>query len=333
MDISTHQSPDLREIRNAPSTVRELEFSDLYLGHPVLGNRLSDVPNAPANPVVAGQELREDLQQLHSRCNAEVQKNPSITDFKIEYDDVSYRVALMHSLGGDVFVLRRAANEIRSMDELGIPEIYQSRMLTEQLTGLLLIAGPMKSGKTSTACALIRERLVKYGGVAVTAEDPIELPLEGEHEPGVCFQTPVKGDKSGYADAARQMVRLGAKIILLGEIRDGKVAAEALRAGVNGHLVISTIHADDVQTAIRRLQAMASEEFDAAAASALMADGLAGVFSQKLTGTNTKRLEATMLMIKGYDSVRNAIRSGAYERLGNDINYQMADAVGQSRRA
>lgn len=317
----------MAEIPESPLTrVKQLRFSDLYLGHPVLGNRFADVPGAPANPVIAGPELREDLDALTTLCKKGASEASTGTDFKVSHDDVDYRVSVMRAIGGDVFVMRRMSSSVSTLSDLGIPIQFQSVLLKEHMTGLLLISGAMKSGKTSTACSLVRERLLKYGGVAVTAEDPIELPLEGEHGSGVCFQTYASGP-GGFAESARHIVRWGAKIILLGEIRDGEVAAEALRAGVNGHLVISTIHTDSVPAAMRRLQALASETFDTATANSLLADGLAGVFHQKLSG-DPRRLSATeILMVRGEDSVMSAIRNNQFERLGSEMNMQMANLI------
>lgn len=305
-------------------TVSQMKFSDLYLGHPVLGNRLADVPGAPANPVLAGEELKEDIEKLIAECKTAQIATVTGTDFTIVYDEIQYRVSVMPSVGGDVFVLRRMAREIDSLKELGVHEAFRSRMLDKDLCGLFLICGAMKSGKTSTASAMIHERLFAFGGVAVTAEDPIELPLEGQHGAGVCFQTAARRDTGGFAEAARHIVRWGAKLILIGEIRDGDVAAEALRAGMNGHLVVSTIHAENPPHAIRRLQAMASETFDTSTAQSLLADGLAGVMYQRLQG-DPRRLEAELLMVRGIDSVINNIRNGSIEKLGSELKLQMAN--------
>lgn len=313
------------------SSVRELKFSDLYLGHPTLGNRFSDVPGAPANPLMAGPNLTADLAKLLEVCKKTQNDVALETDFKVEHDTVEYRVSVMPSVGGNVYVLRRMAKQVLTMNDLKIPEAYQARLLDESMVGLLLFSGAMKSGKTTSACALCRERLEVYGGVAVTAEDPIELPLEGEHGPGVCFQTAAPRRDGGFAEAARHIVRWGAKIILIGEIRDGAVAAEALRAGVNGHLVISTIHAESPLHAIRRLQSLAAEQFEPESANALMADGLAGIIHQRLTG-DPRRLEVEGLFVKGHDGVVDTIRRGQFERLRSEMQLQMANSFAKRAR-
>ena len=313
-------------ITSITRTVKEMRFSDLYLGHPELGHRLADVPGAPANPVLAGPELEEDISRLIAECKSAQSATATGNDFTTIYDGVQYRVSVMPSVGGDVFVLRRMSAAITSLQDLGVHEAYRERMLAKELCGLFVISGAMNSGKTTTACAMVRERLLKFGGVAVTAEDPVEMPLEGLHGTGVCFQTAARRDRGGFAEAARNIVRWGADIIMIGEIRDDAVAAEALRAGMNGHLVISTIHADNAINAIRRLQALASKAFESGTAQALLADGLAGVMHQRLVG-DPRRLETELLNVKGVDSVVANVRSGALDRLQSDLKLQLANIV------
>ncbi|NMG28351.1 ATPase, T2SS/T4P/T4SS family [Aromatoleum evansii] len=302
--------------------VRDMLFADLYLGHPKMGNRFSEVPKAPTNPVKAGPELQDDLEMLRKACAYAEAQAKGLPDFRIEYDGYAYRVAVLQSVSGTVYVLRRMPPQIPSLRELGLPQLYSQKLMQEGLTGLVIISGAMKSGKTTAAGALVAERLVAYGGVAVTAEDPVEMPLEGTHGPGICFQTQAASNEGGYAAATRNILRSGANLIFLGEMRDGEAALEVLRAGVNGHLIVSTLHAEDIQTALRRLEVMASEGMEAASAQALMSDGLAMVLHLRLTGNNPRRLEAEMLTVRTNSSARAIIRSGHYERLGSEISLQ-----------
>lgn len=301
--------------------VREMTFADLYLGHPKMGNRFSEVPKAPTNPVVAGPELQDDLELLRKECSYAEGQAKGQPDFRIEYDGFAYRVAVLKSVSGTVYVLRRMPPQIPSLRELGVPPIYAQKLMQEGLTGLVIVSGAMKSGKTTAAGALVAERLVAYGGVAVTAEDPVEMPLEGTHGPGICFQTQASSEEGGYAAAARNILRSGANLIFLGEMRDGDAAIEVLRAGVNGHLIVSTVHSEDIQTTLRRLEVMASEGMESTSAQALLSDGLAMILHLRLSG-NPRRLEAELLSVRGNTSAKAIIRSGHYERLGSEISLQ-----------
>jgi twitching motility protein PilT len=300
-------------------TVKEMIFADLYLGHPKLGNRFTSVPKAPANPISAGPDLAEDLKHLQAKCAAVYDGRNN--EFRLIYDDVGYRVAVMETMHGPVYVLRKIEKEIYTLEELGIPKIYHGRLLQKPLAGLFIVVGVMNSGKTTTASSIISERLNKHGGVAVTAEDPVEVPLEGLHGTGICFQTHASREKGGYAESCRGLVRWGAEIIYLGEIRDADTAIEALRAGVNGHLVVSTLHAEDIQTALRRIHALTVERFDPVAGYSLMSDGMCGIMKQRLVG-NPRRLEAELFMVHENMSARNIIRQGNFERLSSEIEMQ-----------
>ncbi|HVK95708.1 MAG TPA: ATPase, T2SS/T4P/T4SS family [Noviherbaspirillum sp.] len=315
--------------------VKELEFSDLYLGHPGLADRFSDVPGSGVNPLPAGPALRDDLTQLTNLCAEERKRSPNVGDFKVSYDEVNYRVSVMPSQGGNVFVLRKIADTISSMAELGIPQAYIRRAMTRDLSGLFVVSGAIKSGKTMTACAMLKDRLTAYGGVAVTGEDPIELPLEGGHGQGVCFQTTAPRNPSQFIDAFRNLVRWGARIILIDEIRDQDVAAEVLQASINGHLIITTMLAENVVQTITKLHALANDKLAPGSARSLLADGLVGVLHQQLVRgpKHSAKLETEFLFLKDAPVTKTVLRKGEYELLATDIRQQMAAMITENAAA
>jgi twitching motility protein PilT len=313
--------------------VKQLSFSDLYLGHPTLGDLFSDVPGAAVNPLPANTLLQDDLAALNMACREAQKGVPPMTDFKVSYDGVAYRASVMTTLSGEVFVLRKIADTIPSLAELGIPQAYIRHLMVRDLSGLFIISGAIKSGKTMSACSMVKERLAAYGGVAVTAEDPIELPLEGCHNEGICYQTPVTRDNGGFAETFRHLVRWGARIILIGEIRDQEVAAEVLQASVNGHLIISTVHAENVIQTITKLHALANERLAPGGAQALIADGLVGVLHQRLGRGPKKKLETEMLFLKNAATAKTALRNGKYELLSSEIRQQMASMIADNATA
>lgn len=313
--------------------VSQLDFSDLYLGHPGLADRFSDVPGANANPLPAGPALRNDLDQLIAVCREALKAAPSAREFKVRYDGVTYRASVMQTLAGEVFVLRKMAGSIHSLTELGIPQAYIRHLMTRDLSGLLVISGAIKSGKTMTACATIKDRLTAYGGVAITVEDPIEIPLEGSYGQGVCFQTTVPRDRNGFTDAFRHLTRWGARIILIDEIRDQETAAEVLQASISGHLIITTMLAENVIQTITKLHAMANYKLAPGSAQSLMADGLVGVLHQKIARGNVPKLETEFLFLKEASVLKTVLRSGKYEMLASDIKHQMASMITENAAA
>ncbi|NHZ94505.1 ATPase, T2SS/T4P/T4SS family [Massilia sp. CCM 8734] len=311
------------------TAVRQLVFSDLYLGHPTLEDRFCDVPGASANPLRASAALRGDLDLLIDVCKAALAGPRAPARCKVAHDGVDYHMTTMLTAGGQVFVLRRIAAAIRSLAELGMPNAFIPALLARGLSGLFLVAGPAKSGKTSTACAMVKERLAAHGGVAVTGEALIELPLEGSYGDGVCYQTGTGADSS-CAEALRRVLGSGAHIILLDEIRDQEAAVAALRASIDGYLLISTMRADSATQAIGKLESLAAERLGAEHARALMAEGVAGVLCQQL-GTSVKTtLKADMLLLKDAPSARSHVRNGQYDLLAGIARQQMAALIASS---
>ena len=309
------------------TTVKQLEFSDLYVGHPFLEDRFSDVPGAASNPLKADPELKQDLAGLTALCQSEWRLQPLRGEFKIDYDGVAYRTSVMKTVDGEVFVLRKIAPEIPLLAALGIPQAYIRCLLSKNMSGLFIFSGAIKSGKTTSACATVKERLTAYGGVAVSIEETIELPLEGNHGSGVCYQTSLSRENHSAVEIFRRALRWGARTILIDEIRDHEVAAEALQASLNGQLIIATMVANNVVQTINKLHNMANESMAPGAAQALLADGLLGVMSQNFDTGKQRKLETEFLFLQHAEASKNILRSGRYELLMPEIKKQMIGMI------
>lgn len=310
--------------------VKELEFSDLYLGHPNMEDRFSDVTRTSIGLLPDNALLRSDLDNLTVLCREVSRAAADVSEFKVVHDSVAYRVSVMQAQGGKVFVVRRISDNICSLAELGIPQAYIRHLMARDLSGLLVVSGPFKAGKTMTAYSLVKERLLTYGGIAVTTEDPIELPLEGIHGQGVCFQTMIPRAQRNFADTFRQLVRWGARIILIDEIRDQDTAAEVLKASVNGHLIVTTVQAENVIQTVAKLHALANQKLTPGSAQSLMADGLAGVLHQQIVRGSRLKLETEFLFLKDAPAAKTSLRSGKYEMLATDIRQQMASMISEN---
>jgi len=324
---------------DAPLGVKDLVFSDLYLGHPGLEDRFSEFPRGPVKPVPQDPVLRGDINALLEICTATLEKTPSLHDFRICHDGVGYRVSVVPCMAGKVFVLRKIAGTMAaSLSELGIPLAYVRQMMAKDLSGLFLVSGAVKAGKTTTACTMLKDRLLAYGGVAVTGEDPIELPLEGCYGEGLCFQTLASRQGGGFADAFWRLMSFGANLILIDEVRDAETAVEMLQASGNGQIMISTIRAESVSQAVTRLYSMASEKMSPANARFLVADGLAGVLHQHMMPPlgSMAKLSTEGLFLKDAPAIRTVLRNGDYDHLSSHIRQQVStmisDIAGSVRR-
>jgi type IV pilus assembly protein PilB len=135
--------------------------------------------------------------------------------------------------------------------------------------GVVLVTGPTGSGKTTTLYGVLSELKDETTNI-ITCEDPIEYELDGINQTQI-------NEKVGltFARQLRALLRQDPDVILVGEIRDSETAETAIRAALTGHLVLSTLHANDSISSIPRLLDMGIEPF-------LLGTCLVGSVSQRL---------------------------------------------------
>lgn len=306
--------------------LRNLDFTDLFIserGDSFLRGcedgegPLVDVPDA----------VTEDLEALHRQICERGQTQP---EFFMDYDGMRFRVSRIEDVNDVWYTLRRAMWPIPRLGQLGginnrIIE-YLGRLGRPGGHGLILIAGATSQGKTTTACSLLQELLLWYGDVAVTLEDPIELPMSGTYGRfGHCFQIQVQdGD---FGNAMKRSMRRSPRYILLGEVRSPTEASEALRAAINGHIVITTIHAGSCIEAINAMLKFVAGAEPMDLARTILADGLIAVvhqhmIRQRIRGVNRRRLKLECLFPGSDRGIRSLIRNAKTEQLTTAIEMQ-----------
>ncbi|MCG8650175.1 MAG: Flp pilus assembly complex ATPase component TadA, partial [Pirellulales bacterium] len=158
-----------------------------------------------------------------------------------------YRCNASHSIA-----LRRLDDRIRPLHELGLPDsLYR---LAELRDGLVLLAGPTGSGKSTTLAALVDRINQSRQCHIVTIEDPIEYVHHSRH--ALVNQRQIGPDAGSFNDALVASLRQDPDVILVGEIRDLETIRTAITAAETGHLVFTTVHAGDCVGAIDRLVAV-----------------------------------------------------------------------------
>jgi type II secretory ATPase GspE/PulE/Tfp pilus assembly ATPase PilB-like protein len=183
------------------------------------------------------------------------------------------RVSTLPAVHGESVSLRLLETESTPpvLAELGLPSAALSAFseATASPHGIIVVTGPTGSGKTTTLAALMRS-VMRPGLRAVTVEDPVERELPG------AVQVQVRSELGlGFAQVLRSVLRQDPDLILIGEIRDRETADIAVRASLTGHLVLTTLHANDSAGAVERLRDLGVEPF-------LLASSLRLAASQRL---------------------------------------------------
>jgi len=196
--------------------------------------------------------------------------------------EIDFRVSVMPSIFGEDAVLRildkqSLADHVKglSLDALGFDDasVVTLRRLSSEPYGMLLVTGPTGSGKTTTLYAAITE--INHGfDKLITIEDPVEYQLSG------VLQIPVN-EKKGltFARGLRSILRHDPDKIMVGEIRDAETAQIAVQAALTGHLVFTTVHANNVFDVLGRFMHMGVDPYSFVSA-------LNGIAAQRLVRVN-----------------------------------------------
>jgi twitching motility protein PilU len=160
-----------------------------------------------------------------------------------------FRVSAFVQQGNGGCVIRAIANRIPTIEELGLPGALKE--VAVQQRGLVIIVGGTGSGKSTTLAAMIGHRNEHTCGHIVTIEDPIEY--VHPHRNCVVTQREVGVDTDSWFAALKNTLRQAPDVILIGEIRDRETMDYALQFAETGHLVLSTLHANNANQALDRI--------------------------------------------------------------------------------
>ena len=283
--INEDSNPIIKLINSTLYDALKVGASDIHLECSSSGlsikYRIDGVMNG-----VGGMQGMDNADQAISRVKVMAQldiaerRTPQDGRFKVivQGRDVDFRVSIMPSVFGEDAVLRvldrkSLSEEAQglSLHVLGFDEkiITQFRRLALEPYGMVLVTGPTGSGKTTSLYAAISEVNTGHDKI-ITIEDPVEYQL-----PGV-LQIPVN-EKKGltFAKGLRSILRHDPDKIMVGEIRDSETAQIAVQAALTGHLVFTTVHANNVLDVIGRFMHMGVDPYNFVSA-------MNGIMAQRL---------------------------------------------------
>jgi len=165
--------------------------------------------------------------------------------------NMRFRAHLMEHKKGISGVYRIVTANLRSLEELGFPNAVNIRKLLSYHNGIILVTGPVGSGKTTTLASLVHELNITRQEHIIMVEDPIEVVQESQNS--IITQREVGTHTASFQSALKSALREDPDIIVIGEMRDLATIEMAISAAETGHLVIATMHTRDAHSTLNRL--------------------------------------------------------------------------------
>jgi general secretion pathway protein E len=226
------------------------------------------LPSATAVPLISRIKVLANM-------NITDRHRPQDGQFSVEAKGrlIDIRVGTTPTVYGEIAAMRLLykARSTMTLPELGFSadSLSMFEKMLKVPYGMILVSGPTGAGKTTTLYASIN-CLDSVGRNIITVEDPVEYRFKNINQ----IQVNVKAGMT-FAAGLRSILRLDPNVILIGEIRDAETANIAVQSALTGHLVLSSIHANDAVGVIFRLLDLGIEPF-------LVASSLAGIIAQRM---------------------------------------------------
>lgn len=260
----------------------KLEGSDLHMkaGQPPMVRIKGQLRPLNRGPVDDEEMVRLLIPMLNERTRAIFDEDGG-ADFAhtIDVDGESwrFRVNMFTQMGHMGLVARRVNNEIPDFEGLHLPAVMEKLCQFHQ--GMILLAGPTGSGKSTTIASMLDWINHHYRKHILTLEDPIEFVFQ--EDKCLINQREVGQDVKDFEIAMKHAVREDPDVILLGEMRDRETFFTAIQAAETGHLVFGTVHASSAPSTIGRVLDLFPEEMHASIRSAI-AFNMKAIVAQKL---------------------------------------------------
>ncbi|MFT6289267.1 MAG: twitching motility protein PilU [Alcanivorax sp.] len=207
--------------------------------HPISDTPLTELETRELVLSTLRKDQQEDFQK-HHECNYAM-SSESLGRF---------RASAFVQRGKCGLVVRRIQSEIPTVDDLGLPPIIKELALTKR--GLVVFVGATGTGKSTSLAAVVGYRNHNSRGHIISIEDPIEY--IHEHAGCIITQREVGMDTESFGVALKNTLRQAPDVILIGEVRTAETMRQALTFAETGHLCLCTLHANNANQALDRIQ-------------------------------------------------------------------------------
>ena len=292
------------------------QASDLHVavGAPPTIRRDGELGAVGISPVWSSEKMSLAIRSILTRAQQVIFDRDHELDFAYtlqaansnDTDTSRFRVNVHQQRGAVGAVFRLIPSEIKDLKALGIPQSVAAFSALPR--GLVLVAGPTGSGKSTTLAALVDLVNSTRADHIVTVEDPIEF-LHA-HKKSIVTQREVGHDTASFASALKHVLRQDPDVILIGELRDLETIQVALTAAETGHLVFATLHTQSAaQTIDRIIDVFPPHQQNQVRAQ--LAQTLQGVVCQSLVkwANGAGRVAATEVLVTT-PAIANLIREG-----------------------
>ncbi len=278
-DLENNEDPVIKAAGSILSTCSRLKASDIHaepledrmrIRYRIDGvlKEVYSLPKAKSKAITSRLKVMSKLDIAEKRLPQDgrirCRINDTISDF---------RVSTLPGKWGEKIVLRALQSDSSMLDLNKLisskKELEMVRDMGNSPYGIFIVVGPTGSGKSTTLYSILNERNTPDVNIS-TVEDPVEYTLDGIHQVQV-----IREKGLDFARALRSLMRQDPDIILVGETRDKETAQTAMEAALTGHMVFTTLHANDTATAITRLNEMGIPPY-------LVGSSVVGVMAQRL---------------------------------------------------
>jgi len=269
----------------------------------------------PETKILTPAVVTEIVDSLLSEQQKELVKVDRELDFSLAMvNGARFRVNVYYEKGNLAAVLRYIPREIKTLEQLHLPDIIGK--LTEIKQGLVLVTGPTGHGKSTTLAAMVDRINQTRSEHIITIEDPIEyvyLPVKS-----IISQRELHADTHSWGVALKSVLREDPNVVLIGEMRDYETIETALTIAETGHLVFATLHTNSASQTIDRIIDVFPEKEQQQIRGQLSLS-LEAVISQRLIPSEDGARVAIAEILLATPAVRSLIRDGKSHMLTNVI--------------
>ncbi|HEX4550605.1 PilT/PilU family type 4a pilus ATPase [Pseudomonas sp.] len=221
-----------------------------------------------------------------------------------------FRVNIFKQRNDVSIVIRNVKLDIPRFEDLKLPPVLLETVMLKQ--GLILFVGATDSGKSTSLAALIDHRNRHSSGHIITVEDPVEY--IHRHQRSIINQREVGVDTRSFHAALKNTLRQAPDVVLIGEVRDRETMEHALAFAETGHLVLSTLHANNANQALERIINLFPEERQPQLLQVL-GNHLKALVSQRLVRTLDGQRRAAVEVMLGTPTIADLIRRNEFGEL------------------